>query len=624
MNSLVSNYNLDILCLSETWEKSNNPLNFRDWSTLSKPRKNNEGHGGVAIISKPSEDFYITRRKDLEKDNLEAICADIVLRDRSNFLLVVVYIPPNQKEQMKLLTELIRTSKSKNIIITGDLNAKSHEWNNNCTNECGKQLLEEFLHDSHYVCTNDGKPTRRNTTSVIDLFITNPELVPKVSLCETLTYESVQSDHIGVLLALCENSESIEDSLIEKYLLMKTDWKLWEECTNEAFRKWNSLCEQTDWESVEDMYASFKTVFDECRDKSVPKRSVKSVNRRKKPPWWNERMNEVKKCLNKAKRTYKRHSTEGNFIALQSIETEFKKAEEEEKDKWVKILCDKITYSSTPKEMWDSFKSLTSYQDLDGGNVLPLLDRDNNPVFEYEEKSEILQETFFSGNHLSENDFDEKFKEEIETELSGIRQKQEDQIYDDAFLNSKISLGETIAALQYLKEGKAAGPDIIFTDLLLHANEELEKSIHKLFTFSFKTGTLPQDWKTADVKFLRISGKSNYHIASAYRPISLTSCLGKCLERILTVRLNGFIEHNNIIDGEQEGLRKFHSTTSALLRLVQGIYNGFNNKENTLAAFIDLEKAFNSVWRDGLLVKLHRFGIRGRLWKWIEGFLSDR
>ena len=81
--------------------------------------------------------------------------------------------------------------------------------------------------------------------------------------------------------------------------------------------------------------------------KVCQKRSVKSVNRRKTKTWWNERMNEIKKCLNKAKRTYKRRSTEGNFIALQAIETEFKKSEEEENDKWVKILCDKITYSST-------------------------------------------------------------------------------------------------------------------------------------------------------------------------------------------------------------------------------------------------------------------------------------
>ena len=311
--------------------------------------------------------------------------------------------------------------------------------------------------------------------------------------------------------------------------------------------------------------------------------------------------------------------------ALNLVEAKFKQTEEEEKDKWVKTLCDKITYSSSPKEMWDSFKSLTSYQDLDGGNILPLLDQDNNPVFELEEKCKILQDTFFSGNHLSVNDFDDNFKKEIENELSDIRaQQQQEQIFDDNQLNDEISLGETKAALQYLKEGKAAGPDKIFTDLLLHANEELEKSIHKIFNHSFKNGTLPEDWRTADVKFLRKSGKSSYHSSSAYRPISLTSCLGKCLERILTVRLNGFIEHNNIIDGEQEGFRKFHSTTSALLRLVQDINNGFNNKENTLAAFIDLEKAFDSVWRDGLLVKLHRFGIRGRMWKWIEGFLKDR
>ena len=126
------------------------------------------------------------------------------------------------------------------------------------------------------------------------------------------------------------------------------------------------------------------------------------------------------------------------------------------------------------------------------------------------------------------------------------------------------------------------------------------------------------------MKFLMRSGKSSCRSASANRPISLTNCLGKCLERILTVRLNGFINHNKIIDREQEGFRKFHSTTSALLRLVQDINKGFNNKEYTIAAFINLEKALDSVWRDGLRVKLHRFGIRGRMWKWIEGFLKDR
>ena len=48
-------------------------------------------------------------------------------------------------------------------------------------------------------------------------------------------------------------------------------------------------------------------------------------------------------------------------------------------------------------------------------------------------------------------------------------------------------------------------------------------AINSLFEFSFRSGNIPPEWKTADVKFLRKAGKKNYNIASAYRPISLTS-----------------------------------------------------------------------------------------------------
>ena len=50
VKSIVLNYNLDSVCLSETWEKDNKPLQFGSWPIISKPRINNSGHGGVAII----------------------------------------------------------------------------------------------------------------------------------------------------------------------------------------------------------------------------------------------------------------------------------------------------------------------------------------------------------------------------------------------------------------------------------------------------------------------------------------------------------------------------------------------------------------------------------------------
>ena len=105
---------------------------------------------------------------------------------------------------------------------------------------------------------------------------------------------------------------------------------------------------------------------------------------------------------------------------------------------------------------------------------------------------------------------------------------------------------------------------------------------------------LPQQWKTAKVKFLKKPGKPNYHNPSSYRPISLTSVLSTCMERIIVTRLYSYVEHNNHIDAEQEGFRKFYSTSMALLRLVQNIYDGLNENDSTVCVFIDMEKAFES------------------------------
>ena len=174
------------------------------------------------------------------------------------------------------------------------------------------------------VCVNDGKPTRRSSDSVIDLFLTSPELVPKISFCETLSYENIQSDHLAVLLEIAKNSEPNSSGAEEKYTIGKTDWKLWNEITEERFRDRNIAADKKKWKSVEEMYSSFKEVFDECRDATGRNvhlsimigghthhggMTVWEKFRRTHPPWWNDSMREVKKKLNKAKRDFNRRST---------------------------------------------------------------------------------------------------------------------------------------------------------------------------------------------------------------------------------------------------------------------------------------------------------------------------
>ena len=125
-------------------------------------------------------------------------------------------------------------------------------------------------------------------------------------------------------------------------------------------------------------------------------------------------MREVKKKLNKAKRDFKRQSTQQNYDQLKAAEDKYKREEETQKDSWTDSVCDKISNSDNPKEMWDSLKSFTSYQDLDRGNVLSHLNEDNQPVFDRQGKCDILQDTFFSRKHLENNNFDNDFKLSIE------------------------------------------------------------------------------------------------------------------------------------------------------------------------------------------------------------------
>ena len=90
--------------------------------------------------------------------------------------------------------------------------------------------------------------------------------------------------------------------------------------------------------------------------------------------------------------------------------------------------------------------------------------------------------------------------------------------------------------------------------------------------------------------------------------------------------MNSLFENGDrkLLDPQQEGFRRYHSTTYAVTRLVQSIVNGFNKNNQTLACFVDLAKAFDSVWRPGLMYKLSKIGVSGRLWMWIKNFLHDR
>jgi len=109
-----------------------------------------------------------------------------------------------------------------------------------------------------------------------------------------------------------------------------------------------------------------------------------------------------------------------------------------------------------------------------------------------------------------------------------------------------------------------------------------------------------------------------------YRPISLTSVLGKLYEKILNKRLVWYLESNNLLNQHQYGFRKNRSTIHALLDLQMNIHKAFVNRGHLYTVFFDLEKAYDLTWRYNILRTLHNMGIRGPLPYSIFSFLTNR
>ena len=85
-----------------------------------------------------------------------------------------------------------------------------------------------------------------------------------------------------------------------------------------------------------------------------------------------------------------------------------------------------------------------------------------------------------------------------------------------------------------------------------------------------------------------------------------------------------FLNSKNLIDEEQEGFVHKRSTSRYLYRLISKINSSRNNKKVGILLMIDFEKAFDSVWVEGILFKLHEAGWRGKVWSIIADYLLSR
>ena len=185
-----------------------------------------------------------------------------------------------------------------------------------------------------------------------------------------------------------------------------------------------------------------------------------------------------------------------------------------------------------------------------------------------------------------------------------------------------ITTAEVQKKLQDLRTDKAPGVDLIHPRLLKELAVQVAYPLAIIFQQSIDQTRVPQQWRTANV--IPIFKKGSKRDTANYRPISLTSHIGKLLERIIRDHIMRHLDNKQLIKPSQHGFLPGRSCRSNLLEFLERVTDDTDRGNNTDIAYLDFAKAFDKVPHAILLVKLKALGVNDQVSSWIEAWLTDR
>ena len=169
----------------------------------------------------------------------------------------------------------------------------------------------------------------------------------------------------------------------------------------------------------------------------------------------------------------------------------------------------------------------------------------------------------------------------------------------------------------------APGPDNIHNRMLKNNSKLLLQHITCLFNAIIKIGYIAKARKKAHI-ILILKPNKNKQDPSSFRPISLLSCIGKLLEKIMKKRLSDFLEERNLLPKHQAGFRPGKSTIYNIIRLERFAQHQIDQNRKSGAIMFDIKAAFDSVWHDGFIYKMFNMQLHDDILKYLIAFLKDR
>ena len=537
----------------------------------------------------------------------------------SSFHLAVVYKNPSPDTcDTRILQDLLKENRS---LLVGDLNARHDSLGGESRqNRAGLQLFEWLENDprSPILLNEYGQHTRYYTrgglakANVLDLAICTPALYNLISTFEVGS--DLNSDHLPVIVTFGDAGGP--RTLAPRKLFRKTNWldfQTYIQSKLEAYSNPLGNREEID-QAAQDLQNLPATAIDDAvpvkqQDNSLPPFIIKLIKERRR-----------------LRRKFARTREHSFKIQANKLAKEIKKLTHGFQQQRFNEMCQKLLEKSerlSERSFWQDIKKLLGRKTT---LHYPSLTSGTTTAHTNVEKAELFN-AFLDQRMTSMPSTDKDYQELIDNHSQLPTLKPLEVINPNRrreILEGQITIDEVTGVLSHLKTDSAPGGDNIPNWVLKYGlGESGALFLVDLFNACLSLGYFPALWKEAVITMIP-KGDKNPGLVGSYRPISLTSCIGKVFEKLVNARLKAHLEMRGAFGEDQCAYRKGHSTYDNLVRLVQDALAARSEKRHAAAVFLDVEGAFDKVNHNSLLLKLTLHKTPPMLLRLLSSFLADR
>lgn len=597
LGTFLVEHDIDVGIITETHLSPKDGFSIANFSTIRLDRTSSTG-GGVAILVKKSVSFRTIPH--LNTTVIETLGVEVVT-STGPVRIIAVYCPKqcnnNNGSAQQFRNDLAKITRPPGkFIIGGDLNARHDHWGNHRRNKNGCLL---FDHLQHGYCTIEFPvdPTFTSSTgatSTLDVYLTNQQIT------KPITVNDMSSDHLPVVCEVGTAATAAPVRLRKDF--HRVNWVAFRQIVDEQIEE-DPIINTTD-----DIDAALAGIQQGIA--TADERCVRSVPVKGEYARIDSHTKNLIALRNSYRRQFQRTADLDPKFRMIALNKEIKERMEMIRNENFERTLQALDDRSRP--FWKISKVLKNKP-----RPVPPLKVQNSLLITPEEKADAIGEHLVNSHNLGSNIVSplENRVDECMVHLETVPCVVPPE--------NKVTPEQLRSAVKNLKNMKAPGFDGIFNLVLKNLSNKVYKLLAIVFNKCLELSYFPKEWKLAKIIPILKPGKDPT-LPSSYRPISLLSSVSKLFEKIILTRLLNVVDEHQIIMMEQFGFRRGHSTSHQLLRLSNTIKSNKAVAKSTAMALLDVEKAFDNVWHDGLVYKLNNLNVPVYLVKIVQNYLSQR